>query len=107
MNFMSFFHVSFALIFLTVAVILLGRSGFFGGIDTCSEMEYGASRDECFVDVAIRERDESLCDEISDDGVKYPCYSAVAVLKRDISICMKLPEDEKVQCTTLFRGSVG
>ncbi len=102
MNFMSFFHVSFALIFLTVAVILLGRSGFFGGIDTCSEMEYGASRDECFVDVAIRERDESLCDEISDDDVRYPCYSAIAVLKEDRNICERLPKDQKIQCTMLF-----
>ena len=102
MNFVSFFHVSFALIFLSVAVILLGRSGFFLGVGSCGEMEYVASRDKCFVDVAMRERDESVCDEVSDDDVRYPCYSAIAVLKEDRNICERLPEGRKVQCTMLF-----
>ncbi len=105
MNYMSFFHVSFALIFLSLAVILLGRGGFFMGAASCSEMESGASRDECFMDIAIKRKDVSFCDEISDDGMKYPCYSAIALLKRDMGICMELPESEKVQCIALFRNA--
>ena len=95
MNYMSCLHVSFALIFLSVAVILLGRSGFFAGVANCSEMEYGDERDKCFVDVAMRERDEAICDEVSDDCVRYPYYSA-AVLKDDRNICERLPNGRKV-----------
>ncbi len=69
-------------------------------------MEHDSERDKCFIDAAIKKKDASLCDKISDENTRYPCYSTIAVLKQDRSICEKLPENQKIQCTMLFRNGI-
>ncbi|HIK00327.1 TPA: hypothetical protein H1016_02175 [archaeon] len=69
----------------------------FSDIKLCDKINYLADKDACYENIAVKEKDKSLCAEI-DNSNNYPydtgadCYYKIAVLQNDGIICDLIKE---------------
>jgi hypothetical protein len=61
---------------------------------TFLDILFGSSKDACYIESAINNKDESACDKVVSARGKNDCYTEVAILKKSVSPCEKIKESE-------------
>lgn len=55
---------------------------------SCEKIEKSSDRDYCYVNLASKEKDGSICEKIENPGIKnYICYNSVAQATGNLSLC--------------------
>ncbi|MCX6764664.1 MAG: hypothetical protein NTU58_03090 [Candidatus Nealsonbacteria bacterium] len=65
-------------------------------LSDCDKIQESLYKNECYVSIAVKKIDLSICDEIKeakDQFLKDDCYSKIAKAKQDLSICDKIIEE--------------
>ncbi|HLC89538.1 MAG TPA: hypothetical protein VJG65_01100, partial [Patescibacteria group bacterium] len=60
-------------------------------INRCDQVQNPESKDTCLLNVAITNKDKTICDSLVTQ--RDPCYSNVAIAKNDLSLCNLVKED--------------
>jgi len=60
-------------------------------VGRCDQVQNSESKDTCLLNVAVTNKDKTICDGLSTQ--RDPCYSNVAIAKNDLSLCNLIKED--------------
>lgn len=61
----------------------------------CNEAETAQNRENCYKDIAIKQKDIELCEEITVfENVRNLCYQQIAIDKKDHLLCNKIQGDD-------------
>ncbi len=60
-------------------------------INRCNQVQNQESKEICLLNVAITNKDKTICDSLLTQ--RDPCYSNVAIAKKDLSLCNLIKED--------------
>lgn len=59
-------------------------------VKSCEDKKTLALQDQCYIDNATRELDESLCKSVLDQQKKDDCYNVIAQVTKNPSLCEKV-----------------
>jgi len=75
--------------------ILFAQALHEGNYEICDIIENNEDlKKECYLELAVRRKDDNICNEFSDEDFRNNCFKRIAVAARNENLCFKLNESQ-------------